>query len=186
MVLVTVLIGEFLGINLVVGAFLAGLGLSRVVKSAGETFRKFEGIGYGFLIPFLFISIGMKTDLRMLFQSAGNLQIILLTVVGLVGSKVFSGWLALRLCGFSNVKGICAGVMTVPQLSATLAAAAIGKELGMLDNNFFNAIVVLSIVTTLPVPNLVRWIIEHYQLKFPAPRTQDEAFRITEEQDDLL
>ena len=185
-VLVTVLIGEFLGINLVVGAFLAGLGLSRVVKSAGETFRKFEGIGYGFLIPFLFISIGMKTDLRMLFQSAGNLQIILLTVVGLVGSKVFSGWLALRLCGFSNVKGICAGVMTVPQLSATLAAAAIGKELGMLDNNFFNAIVVLSIVTTLPVPNLVRWIIEHYQLKFPAPRTQDEAFRITEEQDDLL
>lgn len=56
----------------------------------------------------------------------------------------------------------------------------------MLDNNFFNAIVVLSIVTTLPVPNLVRWIIEHYQLKFPAPRTQDEAFRITEEQDDLL
>ena len=76
--------------------------------------------------------------------------------------------------------------MTVPQLSATLAAAAIGKELGMLDNNFFNAIVVLSIVTTLPVPNLVRWIIEHYQLKFPAPRTQDEAFRITEEQDDLL
>ena len=185
-VLVTVLIGEFLGINLVVGAFLAGLGLSRVVKSAGETFRKFEGIGYGFLIPFLFISIGMETDLRMLFQSAGNLQIILLTVVGLVGSKVFSGWLALRLCGFSNVKGICAGVMTVPQLSATLAAAAIGKELGMLDNNFFNAIVVLSIVTTLPVPNLVRWIIEHYQLKFPAPRTQDEAFRITEEQDDLL
>ena len=49
-VLVTVLVGEFLGINLVVGAFLAGLGLSRVVKSAGGTFRKFEGIGYGFLI----------------------------------------------------------------------------------------------------------------------------------------
>ena len=184
-VLVTVLVGEFLGINLVVGAFLAGLGLSRVVKSAGGTFRKFEGIGYGFLIPFLFISIGMKTDLRMLFQSVGNLQIIVLTVVGLVGSKVLSGWLALRLCGFSNMKGLCAGVMTVPQLSATLAAAAIGKELGMLDNNFFNAIIVLSIVTTLPVPNIVRWIIEHYQLKFPTP-DREEAFRITEEQDDLL
>ena len=51
---------------------------------------------------------------------------------------------------------------------------------------FFNAIIVLSIVTTLPVPNIVRWIIEHYQLKFPAPKNQDEAFRITEGQDDLL
>ena len=137
-------------------------------NTALDVFHKFEGIGYGFLIPFLFISIGMKTDLRMLFESAGNLGIIVLTVVGLVGSKVFSGWLALRLCGFSHLKGLCAGVMTVPQLSATLAAAAIGKELGMLDNNFFNAIVVLSIVTTLPVPNIVRWMIEHYQLKFRA------------------
>ncbi len=185
-VLITVLFGEFLGINLVVGAFLAGLGLSRIVKSAGETFRKFEGIGYGFLIPFLFISIGMKTDLRMLFHSVGNLNIILLTVIGLVGSKVLSGWLALRICGFSNLKGICAGVMTVPQLSATLAAAAIGKELGMLDNNFFNAIVVLSIITTLPVPNIVRWMIEHYQLKFPAPQDSQEAFVMKKEQEDLL
>ena len=173
LILLVVLAGEFLGINLVVGAFLAGLGLSRVMQNseyntALDVFHKFEGIGYGFLIPFLFISIGMKTDLRMLFESAGNLGIIVLTVVCLVGSKVFSGWLALRLCGFSHLKGLCAGVMTVPQLSATLAAAAIGKELGMLDNNFFNAIVVLSIVTTLPVPNIVRWMIEHYQLKFRA------------------
>ncbi len=172
LILLVVLAGEFLGINLVVGAFLAGLGLSRMMqgdsKSGLDVFRKFEGIGYGFLIPFLFISIGMKTDLRMLFDSIGNLNIIILTIVGLVGSKVFSGWLAMRITGFSHLKGICAGVMTVPQLSATLAAAAIGKDLGMLDNNFFNAIIVLSIVTTLPVPNIVRWLIEHYQLKFRA------------------
>lgn len=179
-ILVAVLVGEFLGINLVVGAFLAGLGLSRLMNSqdqtASDAFHKFESIGYGFLIPFLFISIGMKTDLRMLFDSVGNVQIIVLTILGLVCSKVFSGWLALRLCGFENLKGICAGVMTVPQLSATLAAAAIGKELGMLDNNFFNAIIVLSIVTTLPVPNIVRWIIEHFDIKFrelqPADKTK--------------
>lgn len=190
-ILIAVLVGEFLGINLVVGAFLAGLGLSRIMNSedqtAADAFHKFEGIGYGFLIPFLFISIGMKTDLRMLFDSIGNIQIILLTVLGLVGSKVFSGWLALRLCGFENAKGICAGVMTVPQLSATLAAAAIGKELGMLDNNFFNAIVVLSIVTTLPVPNIVRWIIEHYGLKFrKCPPDEKPAVEMPENMQDHL
>ena len=183
-VLLTVLIGEFLGINLVVGSFLAGLALSRVVQSAGEIFRKFEGIGYGFLIPFLFISIGMQTNLRVIFQSPGNLKIILLTVVGLVGSKVFSGWLAMRVSGFGNPEGICAGMMTVPQLSATLAAAAVGKNLGMLDENFFNAIVVLSIVTTLPVPNIVRWIIEHYRLTFAG--TTEEVYEFKEDQDELV
>ena len=188
LVLVTVLIGEFLGVNLIIGAFLAGLGLSKVMRSGGDIFRRFEGIGYGFLIPFLFISIGMKTDMRVVFASAGSLEIILLTVVGLVASKVFSGWLAMRLSGFGDTEGVCAGLMTVPQLSATLAAAAIGKDLGMLDNNFFNAIIILSIVTTLPVPSIVRAIIEKKQLKFPAiDADEPAAFRVKQEgQDDLL
>lgn len=183
-VLLTVLFGEFLGINLVVGAFLAGLALSRVIQSAGEIFRKFEGIGYGFLIPFLFISIGMQTNPRVIFSSPGNLTIVLLTVAGLVGSKVFSGWLAMRLSGYGNAEGLCAGMMTVPQLSATLAAAAVGKSLGMLDENFFNAIVVLSIITTLPVPNIVRWLIERNHLTFPS--STEEVYDFKEDQDELV
>lgn len=191
-ILLTVMCGELLGINLVVGAFLAGLGLSQIVKMKsnheGPTlFQKLEGIGYGLLIPFLFLSIGMKTNFRVLFEASGNLTIVLLTVVGLVGSKVFSGWLALKLCNFRDAHGICAGVMTVPQLSATLAAAAIGKDLGMLTDNFFNAIVVLSIVTTLPVPNIVRWIIEHYQLKFVPIGTQKKTpFELPHAKEDEL
>ncbi|MBR4124684.1 MAG: cation:proton antiporter, partial [Victivallales bacterium] len=167
-ILVTVLAGECIGINLIVGAFIAGLALSPRMHKEGipvAVFYKFEGIGYGLLIPFLFISIGMDTDFSA-FVSISNLQIIFLTVLGLISSKIFSGWLSLRLTGFRNAEGICAGFMTVPQLSATLAAAAIGKSLDMLDNNFFNAIIILSIVTTLPVPLIVRGIIRHYDLKF--------------------
>lgn len=168
LILLAVLAGEFLGINLVVGAFIAGLGLSKVVKGMGNSalFSKLEGIGYSLLIPFLFISIGMKTDFRLIFKSADNLTIILYTVIGLVGSKVLSGFLAMKFSGFNSGKGLCAGLMTVPQLSATLAAAAIGKDLGMLSDDFFNAIVVLSIVTTLPIPNLVRFVIEKCKLDF--------------------
>ena len=168
MVMLSVLVGEFLGINLVVGAFIAGLGLSKVVKGIGNAalFSKLEGIGYSLLIPFLFISIGMKTDFSLLFQSVDNLTIIIYTVIGLVGSKVISGFIAMKISGFGNVKGLCAGLMTVPQLSATLAAAAIGKDLGMLSDDFFNAIVVLSIITTLPIPNMVRFVIEKSKLDF--------------------
>jgi len=73
--------------------------------------------------------------------------------------------------------------MTVPQLSATLAAA-IGKGLGMLDEDFFNAITVMSIVTTLPVPNPVRWIIEHNHLRFT--HVAKEPFVLKEGQDEVL
>lgn len=167
----TVLVGEVLGINLVVGSFVAGLALAPFIQRREriQLFHKFEGIGYGFLIPFLFVSIGMETDFRILFSAdnfSGNIAIIGLTVTGLIVSKIISGYAALRICGYPGSQSLCAGLMTVPQLSATLAAASIGKELGMLDANFFNAVIILSIVTTLPVPTLVRIIIERTRSPF--------------------
>ena len=90
----------------------------------------------------------------------------------------------MRLAGFGNPEGICAGLMTVPQLSATLAAAAIGKNLGMLDDNFFNAIIVLSIVTTLPVPNLVRLVIDSFKLTFPT--VNRELYELKEENKEIF
>ncbi len=187
-VLGAVIVGEMLGINMVVGAFIAGLALAGLMQShasGSSVFFKFEGIGYGFLIPFLFVSIGMESDFRA-FVQPGNLTVILFTIVGLVGSKVLSGWLAMRMSGFSSLKGLCAGLMTVPQLSATLAAASIGKELGILDENFFNAIIVLSIVTTLPIPSLVRFVITRGKLTFDE-RTCREAYRLPDaEEDDLI
>ena len=165
-ILVTVLVGELLGINLVVGAFIAGLGLSKVVKDQDMVlFKRFESIGYGFLIPFLFISIGMKTDFQA-FSQSGNLPIILFTVCGLILSKILSGFIAMKFSGFSNAASFSAGLMTVPQLSATLAAAAIGKDLGILDTQFFNTIIILAVVTTLPIPSLVRFVIEKGKVAF--------------------
>lgn len=189
MIMLTVLLGEFLGINLVVGAFIAGLGLSKIIKSVGAggaLFAKLEGIGYGLLIPFLFISIGMKTDFTLLFKSMNNLTIIVWTIIGLVGSKVLSGFLAMRFSGYDSGKCLCAGLMTVPQLSATLAAAAIGKDLGMLSDDFFNAVIVLSIVTTLPIPNLVRFVIEKLKLDFNAGAVEPYKVPESPDQDELL
>ena len=168
-ILGTVLVGEFLGINLVVGAFIAGLGLAKVVsdRSRRVLFKRFESIGYGFVIPFLFVSIGMKTNFRVFFASDGqSWRIVLFTVLGLVSSKMLSGWLAMKFSGFSNGHGFVAGLMTVPQLSATLAAAAIGKSQGVLNETFFNAIIILSVVTTLPIPTLVRLAITRLKLIF--------------------
>lgn len=186
LIMTTVLFGEMLGINLVVGAFIGGMGLSSLIKSqenGSAVFFKFEGIGYGLLIPFLFLSIGMETDLKA-FTSLSNISIVLLTVVGLIISKLGSGFLAMKLSGFTASKGLCAGLMTVPQLSATLAAAAIGKDLGMLDDNFFNAIVVLSIVTTLPIPTLVRAIIVKKKINFQ--QVDDEPYSVPFGIDDNL
>jgi Kef-type K+ transport system membrane component KefB len=170
-----VFVGELIGVSIIVGAFIAGIAFVRVpaFHERGRILhKKIEGIGYGFVIPFLFLSIGMKSDLSILTAAPENLMITLLTVVGLVGSKVLSGWAGLRLAGFTHKKSLCAGLMTVPQLSATLAAAAVALELDLLSPVFFNAIVVLSIVTTIPVPVLVRLLIVKGRIQFDSVEDQ--------------
>mgnify|MGYP000910980677 CR=1 FL=1 len=77
-----------------------------------------------------------------------------------------SGWLAMRLSGFDYKKGLCAGLMTVPLLSATLAAAAVALQLQMISAIFFNAIVCLSILTTLPIPSVVKLVIKKGNIQF--------------------
>lgn len=174
-VLAIVLAGEMLGVNLIVGAFVSGMAVARAPgfrKPGEDIHRKLEAIGFGLVIPFLFLSVGFHADLGVFFGlgEGGDVSRSLLiagaTVLGLVGSKVLSGWLAMRLSGFGNRQGLCAGLMTVPQLSATLAAAAVALNLRLLDDTFFNAIVVLSLATTLPVPTLVRLLIARSGVAF--------------------
>jgi hypothetical protein len=51
-------------------------------------------------------------------------------------------------------------------LSATLAAAAVALQLQMISATFFNAIVCLSVLTTIPVPTLVKILIVKGKIQF--------------------
>lgn len=69
------------GLNIVIGAFTAGLVVGLVSKGeGGELLRhKLDAIGYGFLIPIFFIVVGMKFDVTALWSvPLAPLQIALL------------------------------------------------------------------------------------------------------------
>lgn len=186
-VLIVVFMGELIGVSLIVGAFIAGMSLVSVQAfhdNGRILHKKIEGIGYGFIIPFLFLTIGMKTDLQIVFTAWENIAIVTTTLLFLIASKVISGWLAMRLSGFGNKKGICAGLMTVPQLTATLAAAAVALQLQMIKPEFFNAIVVLSIGTTIPVPFLMKLFIVKGNIRFDA--IEDKTLAAFETPEDEL
>ncbi|AMK77043.1 MULTISPECIES: cation:proton antiporter [Methylomonas] len=68
--LLVVLAGEF-GLNVVVGAFAAGMVVSLASKGDGGVIlrQKLDAIGYGFLIPIFFIVAGMKFDISALWAT---------------------------------------------------------------------------------------------------------------------
>jgi len=156
----TVIVFELLGLHPIIGGFFAGLVLSGVIKST-ELKEKLRAISYGIFIPIFFVIIGSKADIGIFAETQKALPIALAIVIGSISIKFLSGLLAGAVLR-NKREGLLIGAATIPQLSTTLAVAATGFALGLLDQNLITALVILSIITTLASPLLIRWLKKYY------------------------
>ncbi len=159
-IFITIIVGEAIGIHPIVGAFICGVAVSEALtkKEHDELLNKnLNAIGYGFFIPIFFLVLGMETNIRVIFDLS-NLELFLITLISAVALKFISGFMALRVLGFDRIKNIIGGLLTVPKISASLVAASIGRELGLIGNEIFVTIVALSVITATITPIAIKHI----------------------------
>ena len=72
-----------LGIEPILGAFLAGSVFAMVFRFRGQLERKMAGFSYGFLVPVFFIHVGLRFELRALLESG-----VLLAALQLLAAAV--------------------------------------------------------------------------------------------------
>ena len=99
MLLLLLVVANDFGLDVVLGAFVAGVVLRRWGPGTGEALDpKLDAIGYGFFIPIFFVSSGMSLDLRSVLEAPGRLFLfflLLLVVRGLPTLLVYRsalGW----------------------------------------------------------------------------------------------
>ncbi len=153
----TVILFEFIGMHAILAGFLIGMFLGDVVK--GKIEEKIRVISYGFFIPIFFLVMGLQTNIFAL-ASLSNILLAIFIVVGLMSSKIISGWIGGRILNFSNNKSLLFGVSTTPQLSTTLAAAYAALEFGILNDELISSLVLLSVVTVFVTPILMDLLIK--------------------------
>jgi len=151
----TVIAFELLGLHPIVAGFFSGLVLADSIRSKVLK-DKIKTISYGIFIPTFFIVVGLQTDLSVFSNVGPVLTTILLLVAGLVASKYISGYVAARSVGFESTESNFFAATSLPQLSTTLATAFVAFNLGLLDQTLLTTLVVLSIVTVLLSPLLMR------------------------------
>ena len=144
-------ISEFIGLEPVVASFLTGLFLGGSVERE-EIYEKLRAIGKGFLIPIFFIVVGMDSDLGVFLKSVNYIYLVLSIIIGLVVSKLIGGYMYSKI-SHNNLPLL--GVIFFPQLGATLVAAKIGQDYGIVDEPLFTSIVIMAIITALITPFLV-------------------------------
>lgn len=151
----TALFLEFLGMHAIIAGFFVGVILSDIIKHR-MVHHKIHTISYGIFIPIFFLMVGMRTDMGLLFSAHQNILITFTILFSLILSKFFSGWIGGRVIGHRSMESAIIGVATIPQLSTTLVVALAGFELAIIDDVLISAIIVLSVVTTLLSPVLVK------------------------------
>jgi Kef-type K+ transport system membrane component KefB len=151
----TVIAFELLGLHPIVAGFFSGLVLADSIKSKILK-DKIKTISYGIFIPVFFVVIGLRTDMTVFSDLGGVLLVMSLLVVGLVASKYISGYVAARLVGFDSTESNFYAATSLPQLSTTLATAFVAFSLGLIDQTLLTSLVMLSVVTVLLSPILIR------------------------------
>ena len=74
------------GVEPIIGSFLAGLALNKLIPRSSSLMNRLEFVGNTLFIPFFLISVGMLVDLRIFFQGESALIIAgIMTVLGIFG-----------------------------------------------------------------------------------------------------
>jgi Kef-type K+ transport system membrane component KefB len=136
------------------GAFAAGL-LVRLVEVSGrepnERFlTKLEGIGFGFLIPIFFISVGVGFNLKDLLNHPTALAEVPLFLVALLVVRGVPALLYKRVMDTRHAAA--AGLLQATSLTFVIVAAAIGRETGKLTPSVGAALVAAGLLSAALFP----------------------------------
>ncbi|GAB5535013.1 MAG: cation:proton antiporter [Rubricoccaceae bacterium] len=143
------------GLAPIIGAFLAGIALNRLVPKQSPLMTRLQFVGDAIFIPFFLVSVGLLVDVTVL----GSLRVwaLALTFSALVFvGKSTAAFLGIPFFRFTRDEATTVAGLTFPQAAATLAVTLIGFDIGLFSQEAVNAVVLVIVITCLVGPSLVR------------------------------
>lgn len=150
------MIAELIGLSAIVGSFLAGVALTTCVIKHGKNFK--EGAEYLEIIfaSIFFVSLGVLADFHTL-----TLQIlwflIVLTIVAFL-TKIIGCYVGARIGRISHKISLVVGMGMAPRGEVAMIVALIGLDLGIIQQDIYVSLILMSLLTTIFVPI----ILQHY------------------------
>jgi len=144
---------EFVGMEGILGAFLAGLVLNRLIPHVSPLMNHLEFVGNALFIPYFLIGVGMLIDIHVIFGQGDALKVAaVMIVVALVG-KWIASWLTQKIYKMAPIERELMFGLSNAQAAATLAAVLVGYNIilpngeRLLNEDVLNGTVLLILVT---------------------------------------
>lgn len=165
---------DAIGVQTVLGAFVAGILIGESPILTRHIEEQLRGLIVALFMPVFFGLAGLSTNVA----SLGRPNMLILTAGLIVVASVgkFSGAaLGGRLAGLTGAESLAVGCGMNARGSTEVIIASIGLSMGLIDESFFTAIVVMALVTTLAMPPMLRWALQRL------PMRPEEAERLERE-----
>ena len=155
--LIFVVLAESMGIELILGAFLAGMLISLFKSPEDEGLvHKLEAFGFGLFIPVFFIVTGAQLNISALIQNPQSLVFLPALLIISILVKLIPALLLRTTMGWR--KTIAAGFLLNTHLTLEVAIAVIGVKMGLLAPATSAAIIVFDVLTVIFMPLIFYWI----------------------------
>jgi nucleotide-binding universal stress UspA family protein len=139
-------------VEAIVGAFLVGLSLNGLIPEHSLLSNRLHFFGETFFIPFFLFSVGMLVDVRVLTGSTRAWTVMIAMTFTVIATKWLAAKVTEKLFGYSREEGWTIFGLSVAQAAATLAAAMVGLEIGLLDDAVLNGVILMILVTVVLGP----------------------------------
>ena len=149
-----VAISELLGMEAILGAFLAGALFSFVFREKGGLETKMAGIGQGFFIPIFFIHVGVSFNMAALRNPEILPLLVEILALSLLVKTAACALLRLEHFGLRQLAG--ASLLLATPLTLLVAIATLGLELGALTEAESATVILMAIVSGLLFPTLFK------------------------------
>ncbi|MDL2228195.1 cation:proton antiporter [Bacteroidales bacterium OttesenSCG-928-K03] len=138
---------EIIGLEPIIGAFMAGLALNRLIPHSSSLMSKIEFIGNSLFIPVFLISVGMVVDLSVIVKGPRAIIVALTLSAVALSSKWLAAFFTQKIFKYTkNQRNLIFGLSS-SHAAATLAIIIAGYRVNILDENILNGTIILILIT---------------------------------------
>lgn len=142
---------QLIGVEAVLGAFLAGIVLNRYVPHGSPLMTSIEFVGNALFIPYFLIGVGMMINLRVVVDPDTLVAAGMMLAVALA-SKWIPAFIVQKTNGLGASSRKVMFGLTAAHTAVALAVVSLGYRMGILSEVMLNATIVVILVTCAVAP----------------------------------
>ena len=140
------LLADLAGLEGILGAFLCGVSLNRLLPNRSPLMNRINFVGNSIFVPLFLISVGLMIDIHAFWSSWTTVTIAIVMIITKLIGKGLSAWIAQVVFRFSKHERQLIFGLTHATAAGTLAIVTIAYQMGILSSDVLNASVLMILV----------------------------------------